>query len=610
MSSCRVLKQIYSTVLLIFSVVTIMGLIAQRQTRISADFHPILAYIVIWISIVWLSMIEGSQGSLVGLSSINADLYRDSHPIAYKCTAITNQGNNINRYLIGRQFMVVLVVFCVNLCGGPLESASGIWNYPNWVNAIFLTVGFAMILFTCMVGQLNSQVNASLSMLDYINNYFALVTVWVALGIEYSGLLHSSYLLQMFVTYLSDRTIDERTKASSRSLSWAGKAFFWTRFIMSLAILIFCFAVTLEALFSGKTTMWEGVPPGSAVVVFFILMSIVGMLEGMQIAFFAVAKIPAAERGNSTFALKTCNLLFQGGEDGTNNLPQFMIGRQLFVVTCMFFIARVTSIQIPQGEYAQGDQGRPSANNNNNIFGVSDTVQEILMNSGLLGALITTTVGSLAWQLIASAFPLSFLANPLTYALLRVCLFLEATGICSGAWVLANIHQRVAGFQRDEVYIGTAEDRAKREMGDDTDHFPIGPGYIVKLPGFAHHAPKSLKELLATTNGGSYQFDELYIFPENDSSSSSFSEPGNSSFDGHDEEENISSTSSLVKPLHNTNLIPTEPLDEGSSLNNTRMHDSEYSQEEIEEEAGTESGDEEENIIYPQQEESFIRTLP
>lgn len=563
-----------------------MGLIAQRQTHISADFHPALAYAVIWISILWLSMIEGGQGSLVGLAPINAELYKESHPIAYKCTAITNKGNNINRYLIGRQFMVVLVVFCVNLCGGPLDNA-GIWNFPTWVNAIFLTIGFAMILFTCMVGQLNSQVNASLHMLDYIDNYFALVTIWVAIGIEYSGLLHSSYLLQMLVSFMADRPIE--TKESPRS--WIGKIFFWTRCIMSLALLFFCFAVTLEALFSGKTTMWKGIPPGSAIVVFFILMSIVGMLEGMQIAFFAVAKIPATERGNSTFALKTCNLLFQG-DNGKNNLPEFMIGRQLFVVTCMFFIARVTSIDIPE-------QGQESSN----IFGVSDTVQRF-MNTGLLGALITTIVGSIAWQLIASAFPLSFLANPLTYALLRACLFLEATGICSGAWVLAKVHKRVAGFQRDEVYIGTAEDRAKREMGDDANHLPIGPGYIVKLPGFAHHAPKSLQELLATTtttrNGSSsyYYDDELYIYSEHSSE-----EETSHNDNRRDEEDNI------VTPHHDSQQHPLQSLplklvdDDDSScfLKNMDMHiHSNYSREEPGAGAGDDDNDDDEENIHSQ----------
>merc|ERR1712087_523700 len=146
-------------------------------------------------------------------------------------------------------------------------------------------------------------------------------------------------------------------------------------------------------------------------------MCVVGMLEGMQIAFFAVAKITKEERGTNFFALKTCDLLYTG--EG-HNLPGFMVGRQLCVVSCMFFVARVTSVKIGEGE--------------SNIFGLSDGFQEF-MGLGFLGALITTILGSISWQLVASAFPIAFLSNPLTYILLRICLFLESTGLCQGAWV-------------------------------------------------------------------------------------------------------------------------------------------------------------------------------
>jgi hypothetical protein len=57
--------------------------------------------------------------------------------------------------------------------------------------------------------------------------------------------------------------------------------------------------------------------------VFFILMSVVGLLEGMQIAFFAVAKIPASERGDSVSPRRPASS-FQG-----EATPGFMIGRQL-----------------------------------------------------------------------------------------------------------------------------------------------------------------------------------------------------------------------------------------------------------------------------------------
>jgi silicon transporter len=465
----NIFKAIYSTLLLIFSVILIMGLIASEYTNLSSNSHPATAYIAIWLAIIWLTMVEGGQGSLVGLAPVNRELYKDSHPIAYKCTAISNKGDNLDRYLLGRQFMVVLVVFTVNISGGPIAGAE-LWGIPSVVTDIFLGFGLAMILFTCMVGQLNSQVNASLCMLDYTNNYFALFTIWVAMVIEWSGLLHASYVIQLLVGRLAGKPIEsnEPPKNVSDTLG------FTFRCIFSLCVLGFAFAVTIKALFDGNTTMWEGVPPTLAFIVFLILMSVVGMLEGMQIAFFAVAKLPASERGDASFAKKTCNLLFTG--EG-NNLPGFMIGRQLCVVSCMFFVARVTSVSLPEGA--------------DNIFGVPDWIQAIC-NAGFFGALITTIVGSISWQLVASAFPLAFLANPMTYVLLRICLLLEATGLCTGAWVLAAIHKKIAGFQRDEVYIGSAEERAKMDMKDSEAQHT----HLAKLPGFIENAPQSLKLLL------------------------------------------------------------------------------------------------------------------
>jgi hypothetical protein len=180
------------------------------------------------------------------------------------------------------------------------------------------------------------------------------------------------------------------------------------------------------------------------------------------------------------FAKKTCELLFRG--EG-RNLPGFMIGRQLCVVSCMFFIARVTSLNVDV------DAGEAT------LWGVSNAWQKFF-NTGLLGAIITTIVASIAWQLVASAFPIAFLSNPFTYILLRVCLFLEATGIASGAWVLAWILQKICGFQRDEVYIGTADERAANNHADDSEKMHLGPGHPRKLPGFVENAPPSLLKLM------------------------------------------------------------------------------------------------------------------
>ena len=450
-----VFKYTYATCLLIFSVVIVMALVFTRQTSLSQDSHPAVAFIVCWITLLWLGMIEGGQCSLVGLPPVNPDLYKESHPLTHKICIWGHKGDNLDRYLMGRQFLVVLVVFLINLSCAPLADAT-VFGFPDIVITIFLNTGIAMILFTTQIGQLAAQCNASHMMLDYINNYFMLVTMYVCMAIEFSGLLHASYLVQLGVAKLAGKPIvsNEPPRTGLQSL------FFWTRCLVSLAILSYAFAITLTALFQGKTTVWNGVPPGVAVVVFFILMSLIGLLEGMQIAFFAVTKMTKDQQGDSKCAKMTCEVLFR---DGGRNLPGFMIGRQICVVSSMFFVARVCTLNV---EVGTGE----------NVLGVSDGFQNFL-NTGLMAALITTIAASVVWQLVASAFPIAFLSNPFVYFMLRFCLALEATGICSGAWVLGWLTEKAFGWQTDEVYIGTPEERAEKEKQDKDENYNVGAGH-------------------------------------------------------------------------------------------------------------------------------------
>merc|ERR1719491_1607912 len=128
-----------------------------------------------------------------------------------------------------------------------------------------------------------------------------------------------------------------------------------------------------------------------------------------------------------------------------------MVGRQMCVTLCFFIIARVSTIRLNEGD--------------ENVFGYNDGVQAFF-ETGLLGALITTIVASIMWQLVASAFPMAFLSTPVTYVLLRWCLFLEWTGLCQGSWVFAMILRKAIGYKRDEVFIGTAEERAAKAKQD------------------------------------------------------------------------------------------------------------------------------------------------
>lgn len=454
-SPLAIFKYVYAVVLLIFSLVIVMGLIFTRQTNLSNGVHPALAFVVCWALLIWLSMVEGGQCSMVGLPPVDSELYKESHPITYKICQIGHKGDNLDRYLMGRQFLVVFIVFFINLSAAPLADAS-VFGLPDWVITVFLQTGIAMILFTAQIGQLAAQCNASHMMLDYINNRFMEFTLYVSMAIEFSGILHASYVIQILVAKLAGKPL--ASKEEPRNL--LQNLFFWSRCLMSVAVLTFSIVVTITALFEGKTTMWTSIPNSAAVILFFVLMNVVGLLEGMQIAFFAVTKMTKEEQGDARCAKMTCDLLFD--KDG-RNLPGFMIGRQICVVGCMFIVARVCTLNV---EVGTGE----------NVLGVSDGFQSFL-NTGLLAALITTIIGSIAWQLVASAFPIAFLSNPVVYFFLRWCLFLESTGICSGAWVLARIAEKVTGWKTDVHYVGTPEDRKLRNRADAEAKYEVGPGH-------------------------------------------------------------------------------------------------------------------------------------
>jgi silicon transporter len=298
--------------------------------------------------------------------------------------------------------------------------------------------------------------------------------------IEMTGFMHVCYLIRDMSYWVAGKPIqsNEPPRDAVQNL------FHWGRVLFSLVVLAFSLAVTIEALFDGKTTIWDGVPEWLALVLFFVLMSAVGLLEAMQIAFFAVSKIPEEERGDAPWARRTCEVLFR---NGGRNLPGFMVGRQMTVTLCFFVIARVTTLNVETGQ-------SPTQN----IFGVSDPVQEFF-NLGFLGAIITTILGSISWQLVASAFPIAFLSNPIVYIFLRLALLLEATGLIAGAWFLAAIHKRVAGFQYDEVYVGTPEERAAGMKPDHSVHpgreFSMGQPVLHPV-GASGDAPAHVDDIL------------------------------------------------------------------------------------------------------------------
>lgn len=445
-SGIEILKYLYSIALLAFSVIIVMAANFSDQTVATGEnnVHPALAFFIFWFLIFFLAMLEGGQGCLVGLQPVDKALYAETHPVALMSTTLAHRGGNMERFIVGRQFLVVFVVFALNMTGGAISGAS-VLGLNSILTDIFLASGVAVILITVVLGQIVAQINAANCMLDFINNYFTLFTTYVSLAIEASGIMHAVYLVQIFF-----KVTGRVPEAKEPPRGIIASVIYWARVFISLGLLGFSFAVTLSALFQGKSKVWDGVPAAVSVVVFFVLMAFIGLMEGMQIALFAVVNMPQEVLALHPIAAKNCQLTFRG-----QNLQAFLIGRQICVTCCTFIVARIASVNV---DTATADS--------ENIFGVSDGIQK-LFNTGLLGAVITTIVGSLAWRIIATSFPVAFLSHHLIYLIIRLCLLLEKSGVCSAAWLLAFVHKSIVNYKLDEVYIGTPDERVAAESTDE-----------------------------------------------------------------------------------------------------------------------------------------------
>lgn len=442
-SGIETFKCLYSMALLLFSIAIVTAAIFSNQTVAVArgpggmGVPRFLAFLIFWYLIIWLAKMEGGQGCLVGLQPIDKALYAHSHHRTLVSTTIAHKGDNMERFIVGRQFLVVLVVFASNLMAASVKGAS-FFLLNDAVTESFLESGIAVTLIAIMIGQ-SAQINAANCMLDFINTHFMIFTTYLSLILDVSGLLHSVYLVQILFSKMTNTPI-ESTEPPRNVMQ---KIFFWARCTVSCGILGYSFAVTLAALFNGQTTMYEGVPAIVSVALLFFLLCFVGMLEGMQIALFAVVNLPSEELEAHPMAFKSCRLTFSG-----SNLQAFLIGRQMCVTLCMFMIARITSCDIRPGDEP--------------LFGARSEIMQSFFNTGLLGAIITSIVGSLAWRIVASSFPVPFLSSPPMYWTIRLCLFVEASGVCSAAWLVALVHKQYMGYQLDEVFIGTPEERAAK----------------------------------------------------------------------------------------------------------------------------------------------------
>ena len=140
---------------------------------------------------------EGLQIALVELKRLNPDYYKTSHPTAYKLGQIACRGDNIEKFLMGRQvFVVCSVFFAAKLTTIHGRTEEGFLFYvPAWVQAVFLETGLLACVVVVIVAQLMPQIVASIYPVQFLELLVMRPAYYACIGLELCGFTHFCWVL-------------------------------------------------------------------------------------------------------------------------------------------------------------------------------------------------------------------------------------------------------------------------------------------------------------------------------------------------------------------------------------------------------------------------------
>lgn len=435
----------WSTALLIFALSVVLygiGMQWNNPPWEQKDSHPALEIFLFLLIMWWIALLEGCQISIVGLQVVNVEDYKDEYPRSWRSSRLVHQGPNVERFLVGRQFLLIFNGFLASKIAGAKRTDDfymGDWTWSSEATDFFWSNSVLLMIVIVAPGQLVTQLLACDKMLGFFElvhgAYYTVVLP--CLFVESLGLTHMSYLLKDVLCKVAG--IDESEADPEKKMN--KNFFFYFRCFYSTAIVIFSAVLIGKGLYYGQTGAnkgvgWENLPGWAAVLIALLFLFIMACAEGLQVSALALAKTRTSTfKRTRPLAYRTTQILYAG-----RNMQAFMVGRQFFVAMMMVLLAKVTSYAGKDGVL----EGRTDDD-----WGLGKGFNEGALQTGFLGALFVCNVAQLASQVTASIFPIALINNRVLNWLLQIMLLTEASGIVNSCWPIAWAVDSLAGLRKD-----------------------------------------------------------------------------------------------------------------------------------------------------------------
>lgn len=354
------------------------------------------------------------------------------YPRAARCHALVDTPLKVKKFLVGRQFFVIFVVFLIaQLTTFPKMPYDFAGLDKPTVLALAKT-GLPGVALVLTFGQLISQLFVEEFTVQFVNMPGNEAVIRLCLATEWCGVCHFSWLLfhisnKMMCEKVSrakpqmdeelaadgdDALLIERRRQEKEEEESSNALFDAFRYLWSTGLSVFAVIVVIYGI--SQEVYLLHVPAGVAYIIAVVALTGLFYLEGLMIA-IAATQYWDPEQFKEAYprAYAVHRLINRQGGDG---VKRFIIGRQFFTVLTGFLLAEVFTFYY----WDAGDH--------------DPTAFWILVKSGLVGVLIVLSFGQLNPEILAAEYPLRFMNMRGSYFICWMSLIFDALGVGHCGW--------------------------------------------------------------------------------------------------------------------------------------------------------------------------------
>ena len=391
------------------------------------------------------------------------------YPRALKCHDLVNTPVKLKKFLVGRQFFVIFVVFLIAQLTAFPDIPKDFAGMPEIMVLILCQTGLPGVALVLTYGQLVSQIFVEQYPVQFLNIYGTEFVIRLSLFTESIGTCHWAWLLYHTVSKFachsvnkardqmkSTDNINAHMNDSDEVMSPTEKIrgpdfdlgvennftavgtiiealkYCWAAFVTIGSIVIVFYGI-------GKQAYVLDVTSAGAFCIVFIDLAVLFFLEGLMICIVETQYWdPETWREAYPRAYKIHKLL-----NKPDNIKRFIIGRQFCTVLTGFLLAQIFTL-----------------NKMTNEWGWPPAIYYLVVKSGLVGVMIVLAHGQLLPELLAAEYPLRFMDMYGSYTVTYISLFFDSIGVGHHAWA---VYYLTRPFCCKSIMLGNA-DEAKPEI--------------------------------------------------------------------------------------------------------------------------------------------------